>query len=399
VEPQAESRSCAQIITMTEYSRQVLLSYPKRIASGAECSLKCAEDVVRRGVRRVFVVSSPRAASAGEALFAALCHQDVTVEIFADVTSETSVAHFEHAVERARSFSPDCVLGLGGGSALDLAKLITALHDNSQTLDEVVGIDLLQHRHTHLVCIPTTAGTGSEVSPNALVLDANNQKKAVISPWLVPDATYIDPQLMVNVPPDITAYTGIDALTHCIEAFANRFAHPAVDLYALEGIRLISQNLAAVVRDGHDLEARSRMALGSLYGGLCLGPVNTAAVHALAYALAGEFKIAHGLSNALLLTHVLRFNVSAAPERYAAIARVLGIDAGKDDVETASLGIEWLEQLCQACGIPRKLSDVGVLESAIPGMAMEAIKVQRLLKNNPREVTTQDAENIFRDAF
>src|SRR5439155_14470982 len=155
-------------------------------------------------------------------------------------------------------------------------------------------------------------------------------KKAAISPHLVSDAAYVDPALTMSVPPAVTAATGMDALTHCIEAYANRFAHPVVDMYALQGIRLIAANLPLAVERGDDLEARTNVALGSLYGGMCLGPVNTAAVHALSYPLGGEFKVAHGVSNAVLLPHVLEFNLSAAPQRYADIAVALGAQPSRE---------------------------------------------------------------------
>src|SRR6185312_1331641 len=181
-------------------------------------------------------------------------------------------------------------------------------------------------RSLPLICLPTTSGTGSEVSPNALLLDENTQsKKAVISPHLVPDAAFIDPALTLTVPAPVTAATGLDALTHCIEAYANRFAHPLVDTWALDGIRHIAAHLATAVREPANLEARTHLALGSLYGGLCLGPVNTAAVHALSYPLGSRHHIAHGHSNAILLPHVLRFNVPAAFGRYAEVALALGV--------------------------------------------------------------------------
>ena len=259
---------------------------------------------------------------------------------------------------------------------------------------------MLENRATFLACLPTTAGTGSEVSPNAVLLDSAVQlKKGIISRWLVPDSAYVDPLLMVSMPPAVTAATGVDAMVHCIEGFANRAAHPAVDLYALEGIRLIGANLVRAVCDGRDLEARGAVARGSLCGGLCLGPVNTAAVHALSYPLGGEFHIAHGVANSMLLVPVLRFNLPAAPERYAAIARALGAPAGRDYTETAERGLAILDQLCTDCGIPRNLSALKIPADAIPRMAKSALAVQRLLKNNPREVTLADAEQIYRDAF
>jgi alcohol dehydrogenase class IV len=221
---------------------------------------------------------------------------------------------------------------------------------------------------------------------------------AAISPSLVPDAAFVDPALTLSVPPALTAATGLDALTHCIEAFANRFAHPFVDTFALEGIRRIAAHLPRAVRDGSDIEARSHVALGSLYGGLCLGPVNTAAVHALAYPLGSRFRMAHGLSNALLLPHVLRFNVEAMPARYAAIALALGATPGRDDRETAARGIDRIDELCAACGLAPRLSAHGVSSGVIPELAEAAMKVTRLLKNNPRVVTLADAERIYREA-
>ena len=319
--------------------------------------------------------------------------------MISSIAGEPTVRDFEALMEQVRGTTLDAVIGIGGGSVLDAAKLVAVLHGQAPTARDCLGIDRLPPRRCHLACLPTTAGTGSEVSPNSILLDETDDlKKGLISPWLVPDAAYVDPELMLSVPPAVTAFTGIDALVHCIEAYANRFAHPIVDLHALEGVRLISGSLRQAVQHGGDLEARSRVALGSLYGGLCLGPVNTAAVHALAYPLGGEFKIAHGLSNALLLPHVLRFNLPAAPARYAAIARALGVETGADDAETAARGVDELTRLCADCGIPRSLGDLNVPRSAIPRMADAAMTVQRLLKNNVREVTADDARRIYEEA-
>ena len=193
------------------------------------------------------------------------------------------------------------MIGVGGGSVLDCAKLLATLINNTQKLEDVVGIGFLNGREIKLICIPTTSGTGSEVSPNAILLNENTQAKSgIISPYLVPDACYLDPILTISLPPKLTAETGIDALSHCIEAYTNKFAHPTVDTYALRGIQLISENIQKAYKNGNDIEARSALLLGSMYGGLCLGPVNTSAVHALSYGLGGKFHISHGLSNAIL---------------------------------------------------------------------------------------------------
>jgi alcohol dehydrogenase class IV len=352
------------------------------------------------GLSRAFIVTSPPIVGLVDPLADALKKGGASVTIYPEIATEPAIATFEAAMEAAREAKPDAVIGLGGGSAMDVAKLVAALYNGQQSVREVFGIGKLTSRTLHLACLPTTAGTGSEVSPNAILLDEADQlKKGVVSPHLVPDAAYVDPLLTLTLPPAVTAATGMDALTHCIEVYANRFAHPMIDLYALEGIRLIAANLLQAVENGDDVEARANMALGSLYGGLGLAPVNTAAVHALAYPLGGEFHVAHGVSNAVLLPHVLRFNLSAAPERYAQVALALGVEAGDSDLGTAQRGLDRLTELSRECGIPGGLSELGVPAEAIPRMAQSAMKVTRLLKNNLREVTVADAEAIYRAAY
>ena len=314
--------------------------------------------------------------------------------------AEPTVSHFEVLLERARTLQPDAIIGLGGGSALDAAKLVAALCNNPQTLPQALGIGNLSGRYLPLACIPTTAGTGSEVSPNAILLDeSDSTKKAVISPYLVPDATFIDPSLMLSVPWIVTATTGLDALTHCIEAFANNFSNRLVDTWALDGIRLIAGSLTTAVREPSNLAARTNVALGSLYGGLCLGPVNTAAVHALSYPLGGRFRIPHGHANAILLPHVMRFNIGAAPSRYAAIALALGAEQQEEDQKTALAGVRSLWQLITSTGLEMSLSALRIPESEIPSLAAAGLAVTRLMKNNPRPMTQPDAEEIYRLAF
>jgi alcohol dehydrogenase class IV len=378
----------------------VTLLQPPRLVFGAGCRSAAADYLLARRPGHLLLVTSPVIVPLAEPLVAALRGGGVTVTVMAAITAEPTVDAFQSCLAEADRLPLDGVIGFGGGSALDAAKLLAALHRRGRDVREFFGTGRLPGRVLPLVCLPTTAGTGSEVSPNAILLDeVDRLKQGVVSPWLVPDAAFVDPELTLTLPPDLTASTGIDALTHCLEAYANRHAHPVVDLYALAGVRLIGGHLARAVQCGSDLEARSAVALGSLYGGLCLGPVNTAAVHALAYPLGGEFHVGHGLSNALLLPHVLRFNLPAAPERYAAIAVALGVAPGRDDAETAARGIDRLAALCAECGLPRGLAAAGVPEEAIPRLAAAAMTVTRLLRNNPRDLTAADAAQIYRAAF
>jgi alcohol dehydrogenase class IV len=234
------------------------------------------------------------------------------------------------------------------------------------------------------------------MSPNAILLDeTTNEKKGIISPDLVPDAVYIDPVLTLSLPAKLTAETGIDALCHCIEAYTNKFAHPTVDLYALEGIKLIGANLLKACQNPKDLDARAALSLGSMYGGLCLGPVNTAAVHALSYGLGGKYHISHGLANAILLPYVMLFNLPACVDKTAEIALALGIPKGPDAETTALQGIAKIRELCIACGIPQHLSALGIQSVDLPELAAIALNVKRLLNNNPREVGMDDAMSIF----
>jgi len=378
----------------------VTLLQPPRIVIGNGCAPQCAGILAGLGVRRVLLVSSTPVLPTLKPVLNALAFEKISVVQAAPIDREPDRAMFETALQLARAEQIDGVLGIGGGSAIDVAKLIAALTKNQQRVEEVFGINLLHGRELPLVCLPTTAGTGAEVSPNAILLDeAEELKKGVVSPHLVPDAALVDPQLTVSVPPAVTAATGLDALTHCIEAFANKFSHPAVDVYALAGIRLISANLRAAVENGSDLNARANLALGSLYGGLCLGPVNTAAIHALSYPLGGKYHIAHGVSNAVLLPGVLRFNLPSAPERYAEVALALGADRDGSAAGTAERGFIRLAGLSRAIGIPQKISELGIPRSAIPELARGAMKVTRLLKNNLRPLTEPDAIGIYESAY
>ena len=373
----------------------------RTLGFGPGTALQCVDYLSARRARSVFIVTAPQIRALCQPLETGFAKQGCAVSIWDDVRQEPTISDFNRTLEAARGMKSDAVVGLGGGSAMDVAKLVAAfLQPAAQTLAQAFGVGKLQGRATDLVCLPTTSGTGSEVSPISILLDESDElKKGVISEHLVPDAAYVDPLLAVSMPPGVTASTGMDALTHCIEAYANRFSHPLVDTWALEGIRLISSNLVRAVQRGDDIEARTHLAQASLYGGLCLGPVNTAAVHALAYPLGGEFHVAHGVSNAVLLPHVLEFNLPAAPARYAQIAVAMGIKHTGDDMQTARLGLQRIVALSRDCRIPAHMADFGIPESAIERMARAAMTVTRLLERNVRVVTEQDARDIYRKAI
>ena len=380
--------------------KAITLLQPQKIVFGTGCIQTFVEDYKKLGCQRLFVLTAPPIMPLIEAPLEELRKTGVSIEINQSLTAEPTVNDFKAILQEARSFGADSVVGIGGGSVLDCTKLVAAFINSDQQAEDCFGTGFVKAKGLWFACLPTTAGTGSEVSPNAILLDERDHlKKGIVSPFLIADAAYVDPKLTWTVPAKVTADTGMDALTHCIEAYTNKFAHPSVDIYALQGIRLISANLERAVKNGQDVEAREALAFGSLYGGLCLGPVNTAAVHALSYPLGGEFHIPHGLSNAILLPSVLKFNMPANIKRHAEVAIALGCQPGKDDNETAMRGVEFIYQLAEAVGIPQKLSDLGIPQTAVDGMAKAAMEVQRLLKNNPREVTEQDARDIYNSLY
>lgn len=380
--------------------RSIQLLQPAKVIIGENVVDQLTEDeLILRGSKILFVVAEPlveRIKPISDNLKSE--SRDIQTIIY-NFPGEPTFALFKQ-LQDSLIFTPDCVVGIGGGSVLDCAKLLAALADKKQALEDVVGMQLINERATKLICIPTTSGTGSEMSPNAILLnEKTNAKSGIISKYLVPDVSYIDPVLTIKLPPRLTAETGIDALSHCIEAYTNKFAHPAVDMYALEGIRLIAANLVDAVKDGDNLHARTALSLGSMYGGICLGPVNTSAVHALSYGLGGKYHISHGLANAILLAEVLAFNAPASPERHLQVALAMGIKNDGSVEEIIQKGIQKIRDMALACGLPDRLSDLGIQKEDIPELADIAMQVTRLLNNNPRVVTKEDAIRIYEKLY
>ncbi len=376
----------------------VTLNWPSVIEFGSGRLEKLKEHL--GGCRRVFILSDPPIMTKIEPVVGELKSQSIEVQVSTDVVPEPPFEALERLLEPVRTFDPDAVVGVGGGSAMDLAKLVAVLFSGAQRAEEIIGIGKVKTRKVKLVTVSTTSGTGSEVTPIAVLTDIQHKlKKGMVSTFLVPDVAIVDPELTLTLPPAITAATGMDAMTHCIEQYTNRHAHPIIDNIALAGIRLIAANLETAVHSGDSLEARTAMALGSLYGGLGLGPVNTAAVHALAYPLGGEFKIPHGVSNSVLLPFVMDFNLPACVDKYADIAEAVGIPPHGSREEMAKQGILKIREISERCGIPSSIHEFGIPESAIPSMAEAAMKVKRLLDNNPRTVDLEGAESIYRKAY
>lgn len=327
----------------------------------------------------------------------------VAVTVFDDVVADPPRALVLQAAARARDIGASGVLAIGGGSSMDVAKLVALLAGSGEDLEEAWGIGNATGPRLPLALVPTTAGTGSEVTPISIITVEDDEKRGVVSPLILPDLALLDPELTLGLPAHVTAATGVDAMVHAIEAYASKSANnnPVSRALAVEALRLLGANIEKAVADGGDIEARAAMLLGSMLAGQAFANSPVAAVHALAYPIGGRFHVPHGLSNALVLPHVLRFNAPAAAPLYAELApHVFPQLADGDAVQdTAARFAEELAALNVRLGLETGLRQVGIGEDDLPGMARDAMKQTRLLVNNPREVSEADALAIYRAAF
>ena len=327
------------------------------------------------------------------------------LEVFDDVESDPSKKTLIKALKIAKIFKPTGILGFGGGSSMDIAKLISLLVGTEQDIENIWGVGNAKGPRLPLVLIPTTAGTGSEVTPISIITLEEDQKKGVSSPIILPDLAVLDPELTLNLPSDITAATGIDAMVHAIEAYTsnNQNNNPISKLLAIESLKLLGTSIETAVFDGHNIEARSNMLLGSMMAGQAFANSPVAAVHALAYPIGGIFHIPHGLSNSLVLPHVLKFNSTNAKacDQYAFLAPFVfkDINQNTNTKNICNDFIDRLENLSSLLNLPSKLRELDIPKDACVKMAKESMKQTRLLVNNPREVTEEDAFNIYNAAW
>ncbi|MEL6522961.1 MAG: iron-containing alcohol dehydrogenase [Pseudomonadota bacterium] len=331
-----------------------------------------------------------------------LADAGIEVAVFSEVVADPPEKVVLDAAETVRRHGATGVLGLGGGSPLDVAKLAAILATGDQKLAEIYGIGNVSGSRLPLMLVPTTAGTGSEVTPIAIITTGTSEKMGVVSPVLLPDIALLDPELTLGLPAPTTAATGIDAMVHAIEAYASASPNnnPMSRSLAIKALSLMGGAIERAVEDGGDVSARSDMLLGSMLAGQAFANSPVAAIHALAYPIGGHFKVPHGLSNALVLPHVLRFNSVTAPNPYAELApHAFPQLSGLGPQEGAAAFAEALADLSRRCGLPEGLRAVGIGEDALPMMARDAMNQTRLLVNNPREVTETDALAIYQAAW
>ena len=327
-----------------------------------------------------------------------LANAGADVTVFSDVVADPPEAVVLAATEAAKVADVDAVIGFGGGSSLDVAKLVAVLAMDNQSLKDIYGVGNITGRRLPLILIPTTSGTGSEVTPISILTTGKSEKMGVVSPVLIPDIALLDPELTLELPAHVTAATGIDAMVHAIEAYASTSANnnPLSKVLAKQALRLMGAALETAVHKPRDIEARSDMLLGSLLAGQAFANSPVAAVHALAYPIGGHYKVPHGLSNALVLPQVLRFNAVTAPQSYAEIAACAFPDlAGLSPQAAATAFAEAMADLSKRCGLQQRLRDLGIKRGALPMLAGDAMNQTRLLVNNPRTVTQADALAIY----
>jgi alcohol dehydrogenase class IV len=355
------------------------------------------------GITRLFLVTDVGLIKAKliDGALASLAAAGVAATVFSEVLADPPELSVQAAVDAARAAGADGVVGFGGGSSLDTAKLVALLACTPQALPDIYGIGLARGPRLPLIQVPTTAGTGSEVTPISILTTPSHEKKGVVSPLLFPDVALLDSRLTLGLPPAVTAMTGVDAMVHAIESFTTRMKkNPLSDALAIKALQLLYANLPAAVSDGKDPTVRENMLLGSLFAGMAFANAPVAAVHALAYPLGGHYGLPHGLTNSLVMLAVLEFNLPAAQALYAELGRaILADQRGAADSQAAAAFVAAIRARVAAMPYAQRLRDAGVKQGDLPMLAEDAMKVQRLLVNNPRDVAYEDALAIYQAAY
>ncbi|MGA2316807.1 MAG: iron-containing alcohol dehydrogenase [Thermodesulfobacteriota bacterium] len=375
----------------------------RRILFGLGAVEKIGTEAQLLKAKKVLIITDPGVIQAGllESVEKSLQSVGLPFVIFDGVEPDPRIEVVEKSVEKTKKEGIDLIIGFGGGSSLDIAKVTSIMITNTGKIDSFFGIDLVPNPGVPVILIPTTAGTGSEVTPIAILSDTKEKlKKGIVSPTLFPEVAIVDPKLTIGLPPSVTAFTGMDALTHAIEAYYSINATNLSDLFALKAMELLSKNLRMAYAHGENLPARTNMMEGSLLAGIAFANAGVGAVHAFAYPLGGEFHLAHGLTNTLMLPYVMRYNILGCPHKFAQMAKAFGEKVERiSELVGAEIAVRFIERLSEDIRVPRRLRDVGIPEDAIPRLAEAAMKVTRLLANNPRKVILEDAVVIYKSAY
>jgi len=371
-----------------------------RIVMGPGAIQQLADEVRALNAEKVLIVTDKGLAAAGLVGRAQGILEKAGIQqaVFDDVEADPRYEIVADCVAVIQREKPDLIIGMGGGSPIDIAKVSAVLAKNKGPISEYFGIDLIPQAGLPKLIIPTTAGTGSEVTPIAILSDHTEKlKKGIVSHHLFPSTALLDPELTLGLPSQVTAATGMDALIHAVEAFTSKNATSITDMLARQAMRLIAANIRTAYADGSNLTARSRMLEGSLLAGMAFVNAGVTAVHAFAYPIGAEFHIPHGVANSIMLAPVMEFNKLGNLEKFAEIAEYLGENViGLSDRQAAEVAVDAMRILAADLNIPAHLSKFGIKDEDIPALAAGVMKVTRLLANNPRELSQQDAEAIYR---
>lgn len=322
------------------------------------------------------------------------------VHIISDTPPEPPLQKVNEIFHSARDKNSQMVIGIGGGSVMDTAKLVAMLLNNDVELKDIVdGKKVFTKRGVPTLMVPTTSGTGSEATPNAIVLIPERELKVgIIDEKMLPDCVILDPKMTIGLPPHITANTGIDALCHAVECYISKKSNPFSDLFALKAVELIGRSIRVAYKDGNNLQARENMLLGSYFAGVCIATSSTVAIHALSYPLGGKYHIPHGLSNAILLPDVMKFNLDVCEEKFSNLAKFIGLDVdGLSKEEAAKKLIEEFYALIRDLNIKCDLKSKGITEKTLEELADSALTVKRLLDNNPKIMSKEDIVSIYKN--
>jgi alcohol dehydrogenase class IV len=377
------------------------------IRFGSGMSKLCAEEVSKKlGPNILFITDKDlMSLKLTEPALNELRKFSSIVEIFQDVEADPSIKTLLNCIEFGKKMKTTGVMGFGGGSSMDVAKLSSLILGSNEKIEDAWGVSNAKGPRLPLVLVPTTAGTGSEVTPISIITVGEEEKKGVSSSIILPDIAILDPDLTIGLPAHTTAATGIDAMVHAIEGYTstNKNNNPISKMLAVEALKLLAGSIEKVVFDGSDIDARGNMLIGAMLAGKAFANSPVAAVHALAYPIGGTFHVSHGLSNSLVLPYVLRFNSvdSKTAKDYAELAPFIFPEINSDQGSQAICKefIDKLEVLSKKIGLPQKLREVNIPKEACKKMAFDAMKQTRLLVNNPREVTESDALNIYEAAW
>jgi len=381
---------------------EVLRTTP-RILMGSGAIRQIAQEVFSLNGKKILIITDKGLLKAGiiQMIETELRKSGVKYAIFDGVEPDPRYEIIKDCVDQIKRENINLVIGVGGGSSIDIAKTSAVMATNKGSVSDYFGVDLLPKPGLPTIMLPTTAGTGSEVTPIAILSDEGEKlKKGVVSPFLFPAVAILDPELTLNLPPHITAATGMDALIHAIESYTSIFATDITDMLAFHAMELLYHNIRTAFANGGNLEARSKMLEGSLLAGIAFGNAGVTAVHAFAYPIGAEYHIPHGVANTLMLPHVMRVNLLGNISKFAKIPKAFSLSVeGLDDLRAAELFIEAIVRLAEDLRVPKSLAEFGVTESDIPRLAEGVMKVTRLLANNPRVLTVDDAKEIYTAAL